>query len=224
MVVCAPLPNFALQGQGGAGWRRRQPGLRAAPPAPSSAGRLRHDGCRPPHTSLTSRAVHVEIHGALVAGFLGGAVVFAALLAERAFRHRDDEQARTARAAADALGTYASAVSRNVRATKGTEPHFESGAQITGAMAQLLVLGPPEVGQRLAAFEAAGMNLGSAEGQQAFLDLLGVVRSSFLPKQPPLEHRLAAQVLFEKVHIEESRADKVTDQSVTKMGWRSLRR
>lgn len=91
---------------------------------------------------------------------------------------------------------------RNVRAERGTEAHLASGAEITGATAQLVVLGSPDIAQRLVAFEQVGRNFGTREGQQAFLDILDAVRTSVLPNQPSLDQAAAAQVLFETNLIE----------------------
>jgi hypothetical protein len=156
--------------------------------------------------------VDAQIHGAIVGGVLGGVVVFSALAFERRLGRRDDEQARTVQAAADAVRSYAAAVSRNVRAEKGSEAHLASGAEITGAVAQLIVLGPPGIAQRLLAFDQLGWTLATAEGQQEFLNILDAVRTSVLPHQDSLDQNTAAQVLFERNLVEPPREAPPPDQ------------
>jgi hypothetical protein len=59
------------------------------------------------------------------------------------------------------------------------------------------VLGEPEITRRLLAFNKAGMDFRTAEGQHAFLDILAAVRQSVLPREPSLDRDAAAEMLFE---------------------------
>ena len=116
------------------------------------------------------------------------------------FTQRAARRQRRQQLISEPLRVYLASVARNVRAAQAgdEQTRLDSGAEILGATGQLVVFGPGELVDALAAFDGSGRNFATMEGQRAFLEVLRVIREEVLPREPELSEAVALSLHFEE--------------------------
>lgn len=141
----------------------------------------------------------MSIQEMMASAGVGALVVVVGIAIEVEISRRRDTRARRQNMLLSLLGDYLFAIARNVRAAEVNDlvTVHESGARVLATNGQLLVFGTGRSQDALSRFKDTGMNMGTAEGQDALLSLLQTLRNEVFPGEERFDENLARKLMFE---------------------------
>jgi hypothetical protein len=143
--------------------------------------------------------IHAAIVGGVISGVLAGVVVFAGIAIERRLNDRAEQRRRRQELMAEALRSYLVGVARGLRAARAGDDAagiVESGDQLVGAAAQMLVFGPARVAGDLLNVIRWREDLATPQAQDALIDLFVSIRSEVLPGESEFDRETIRGLLF----------------------------